>query len=93
MTKDNKEVSELRTRWPDIENNVKELLLITNSNQIITLPKNMEKYVQAITCSADLSSGAKNVQIESRYIGFSLGKNIVKIRVNEKSNNISVEVE
>jgi len=89
-TKEGKEVSELEHKWNDIENDISELILITNSHQTIKLPKNMEKYFQAKTASAEL--GADNIEIESRYIGFKLGNNTVIIRVNEKTNNISVEV-
>ena len=71
-------------------NNISDLLMITNSNQVIYLPKGMDKYVQFKTAGAIL--GSKNVEIESRVIGFSLGNNIVQIRVNEKTNNITIEV-
>jgi hypothetical protein len=90
-TKDGQEVSELSKGWSEVEDNVTELLLITNQNQIIYLPKNMEKYVQFKTGSADI--GSDHVQIESRSIGFRLGRNIVLIRVDEKTNNIRVEVQ
>lgn len=90
-TKDGKEVSELDSKWNDVENDISELILITNSHQTIKLPKNMEKYIQAKTASAEL--GSNNVKIESRYIGFKLGNNIIKIRADEKTNNISVEIE
>lgn len=88
--KSGKEVSELNSKWEDVKDSVTELLLVTNSNQIIKLPKNMEKYVQFKTASAEI--GHNNVQIESRTIGFKIGNNIVKIRVNEKDNNISLEI-
>jgi len=84
-------VSELTHKWPHVKNEVAELLLLTKDQQVITLPKNMDKYFQSITASSDLFS--KNVEIESRTIGFSLGNNTIKIRVNEKNNNISIEVE
>ena len=91
ITKDGNEINELTHNWESIKNNIKELSLVTNDSRIIKLPPNREKYVQAKTASADLSGG-KNVQIESRYIGFSLGNTIVKIRINESDNNISIEV-
>lgn len=89
--KDGQEVSEINTKWSDISQNVTELLLVTKNNQIITLPRNMSEYIQAKTASAEM--GSNNVQIESRYVGFKLGNNTVRIRVNEKTNNISIEVE
>ena len=76
-------------KWKDFENNISELSL-NNNGQIISLPKNMEKYYQAKTASADLNGS--NIQIESRYIGLKLGNNIVRIRVDEKTNNISLEI-
>jgi len=90
-TKDGKEISELDCKWADVKDDISELILITNSHKIIKLPKNMEKYIQAKTASAEL--GSNNIEIESRYIGFEIGNNIVRIRVDEKTNNISVEVE
>lgn len=90
-TKDGKEVSEIDDKWTDVENSVTDLIMITDSHQIIQLPKNMEKYIQAKTASAEL--GSNDIQIESRYIGFKLGNNIVRIRVDEKTQNISVEVD
>jgi len=76
--------------WDDIKNDVNKLEF-NNNGQIISLPSGMEEYIQAKTASANL--GSKTIQIESRYIGFKLGNNIVRIRVDEKTNNISVEVE
>jgi hypothetical protein len=90
-TKDGKEVSELDSSWLDVKDNISELIMITDSHQIIKLPKNMEEYIQAKTASAEL--GSNNIEIESRYIAFKLGNNIVRIRVDEKTNNISVEIE
>ena len=88
--KNGKEVSELNSKWEDVKNDVVELLMITNANQIIQLPKKMEKYIQFKTGSAEI--GKNNVEIESRVIGFSLGNNIVKIRVDERTNNVNVEI-
>ncbi len=90
-TKNGKEISELDSNWADVQNDISELIMITNSNQIIKLPKSMEKYIQSKTASAEL--GSNNIQIESRSIGFSLGNNIIRIRVDEKTQNISVELE
>jgi hypothetical protein len=90
-TKNGKEISELDSNWADVQNDISELIMITDSNQIIKLPKSMKKYIQSKTASAEL--GSNNIQIESRSIGFSLGNNIVRIRVDEKTQNISVELE
>jgi len=90
-TKDGTEKSELTSKWDDIKDSISELLLITKNNQVVYLPKNMEKYIQFKTASCSL--GANDMQIESRTIGFKLGDKIIKIRVDEKTNNINVEVE
>ena len=74
--------------WELIKDKAKSLSL-NNDGQIITLPKECE-YIQGKTASAII--GANKINIESRFIGFSCGNKIVKIRVDEKTNNISVEV-
>ena len=88
--KDGKEISELDSSWTDVQDDVSELIMVTDSHQVIKLPKNMEKYIQAKTASAEL--GSNNIQIESRYLGFKIGNNTVIIRVDEKTQNISVEI-
>lgn len=90
-TKDGKEVSELDSSWIEVQDDISELIMITNSHQTIKLPKNMDKYIQAKTASAEI--GSNNIEIESRYIGFKIGNNIVRIRVDEKTQNISIEVD
>jgi hypothetical protein len=87
--KDGKEVNENNCKWPDIKNEVKELSLVIN-NKTITLPNNMEQYHQSKSASASL--GGNNIEIESRNIGFSLGNKVIAVKVNEKTNNISIEV-
>lgn len=86
------EVSEMTHKWHEVEEKLTELEMHIpgkTGEQIITLPKNL-KYVQFKTASADM--GGNNVEIESRVLGFVSGSNTVKIRVNEKTNNISVEI-
>lgn len=93
ITKNGDVRNEQSVKWSDIENDIEELSLIINSNsnqQKITLPKGYE-YVQAKTASADLNG--ENAVIESKYIGIIIGNNIMKVRVDEKTNNISVEIE
>jgi len=90
-TKAGKEISELDTKWNDVQDNIQELLLITPNGQTIYLPKKMEKYIQFKSASSEL--GKNNIEIDSRVVGFKIGMNIVKIRVDEKTNNIIVEVE
>jgi len=89
-TKDGKEVSEQNNSWVDVKDNISEICLITKDNKTISLPKNMESYVQFKSASANL--GSSNINIESRTIGFKLGNNIVKIRVDEKTGNINLEI-
>ena len=91
-TKDGTTIKESEgASWDDIDPKNIEEVLFDNNKQMINLPKNMPQYIQAKTASADL--GSRNIQIESRYIGFKLGNNIVRIRVDEKTNNISVEID
>jgi hypothetical protein len=88
-TKDGKEVSELNTAWGDIKDNISELLLLTEKNQVICLPKNLD-YIQYKTASANLGGGS--VQVESRTIGFKVGDKTVKVIVDEKTQNIRIEL-
>ena len=87
--KNGTEISELNSKWDDVKNDVVELLLITNDNKIIYLPKNLE-YTQFK--SASCSMGGNDMQIESRVVGFKMGDKMVNIRVNEKNGNINVEI-
>ena len=87
--KDGTEISELNSKWEDIKNNIIELLLITNDNKVVYLPKNLE-YTQFKTAS--ISMGGNDMQIESRVVGFKMGDKTVNIRVNEKNGNINVEI-
>ena len=90
-TKDGREISELDgIKWTDVKDDIAELLMSTNDGKFIFLPKNMEQYVQFKTGSADL--GGNNITVESRTIGFKLGNNIVKVRVNEKTNSVNIEI-
>ena len=77
------------SNWDAIKDQVSYLEL-NNNGQIISLPKNCEKYIQGKTASSNILNG--ECIIESRYIGLKIGNNIMKIRVNEKNNNISVEI-
>jgi len=77
--------------WKEIAKNNDILSMsIRNGSQTITLPNNMEEYSHSKTASADLSG--QNVQIESRNYSFKLGNNMVRIRIYEKSKDISIEV-
>ena len=90
-TKDGKEFQEGEVNWIEIEGDVVKLGMCTNDGRFIFLPQNMDKYVQAKTASADLNGN--NMVIESRYIAFKTGNNMVRVRVDEKTNNISVEID
>jgi len=89
ILKDGKKVSEDNTNWNDIKNNISSLEL-DNNGQKITLPKGAEGYIQGKTASGNMSTG--ECKIESRYIGFYDNKTKIIIRVNETTNNISVEI-
>ena len=85
------EVNESTHKWYEVAERLTELEMRIpgkDGEQVIVLPKNM-KYVQFKTAAADI--GGNNVEIQSRVLGFVLGNNTVNIRVNEKTNNISIE--
>ena len=89
-TKSGKILNENEINWGKVDEEVISLSL-NNDGQIITLPENAEKFIQGKTASTFM--GTKKINIESRYIGFKVGNNIVKVRVDEKTNNISIELE
>lgn len=77
--------------WNEAKDNIKSLKLETANGWTFELPDDMEEYIQGKTASADLGSG--QIEIESRFIGFKLGNNTIKLRINDKIKVISVEVE
>ena len=93
-TKDGGIISEaLGAKWDECKNEVVRLELVLmegDQEQVINLPKGYE-LIQGKTAIGDLSTG--KCDIESRYIAIKLGNNIVRIRVNEKTNNISLEIQ
>ena len=88
-TKEGKTVSEKETKWADVKDDIQALSLIY-SGKSLKLPENMPKYIQAKTASSDLSG--ENVEILSRYVGFELGNNTVVARVNEETDEVSIEL-
>lgn len=90
QTHKNKTVSEEEINWSYLEDGSIKSLKLEIDGQMIELPDNMD-YVQGKTASAML--GASECEIVSRYIGFKMGNSIVKVRVDEKTNNINIEVE
>ena len=86
--KNGDKITEDDLNWDLVKDKVNTLSL-NNNGQIITLPENME-YIQGKSACAPLGGG--KVEILSRYIGIKVGNNIVKVRVDEKTNDISIEV-
>lgn len=82
-------ITENDINWELVKNRIKELSF-NNNGTIISLPKNLE-YIQGKTASASLGSG--KINILSRYIGFKCRNNIFKVRIDEITNNISIEIE
>jgi len=89
IDKEGRYINEDDLNWELVKDKIQSLQL-NNNGQVITLPSNME-YIQGKTASAML--GSDQIQVESRYVGLFLGNNIIKVRVDEKTNNISIEVE
>jgi len=90
-TKDGREVNEQTHSWSDVEGDLVELGFVLDDGKTISLPSNLPEYIQAKTASADMDGN--NLQIESRYIGFCKDGLQILLRVDEKSSNITVEVE
>jgi hypothetical protein len=82
-------VNESEIHWDLVKDRTTKLSL-NNDGQIITLPSGTD-YIQGKTASVTL--GSSEINIESRYIGFIKNNLKVIVRVDEKSNNISIEIE
>jgi len=91
VTDDDQIFTETDSNWEDVEN-IKELSFIIDDGKektVIALPKGMDSYNQAK--SASMVVGSKRVQIESRYISFCQRNITIRVRIDEKTNNISIE--
>lgn len=82
-----KNVSENDTKWENINTQLISLSF-NNNGQHIHLPDHKE-YIQGKTGS--WTHGNDNSIIESRYIGFKDRNTILKIRIDESSNDIRIE--
>lgn len=89
IKEDNTKITEEQINWGNVKEKIKSLSL-NNNGQIITLPDNMTEYIQGKSASSFL--GNDNIEVQSRFVGFKHGNITVKIRVDEKTNNISVEI-
>lgn len=87
---DNSEIKEGEKQWNEIQNEVKYLYFDYNGQKVLP-PKNCPPYHQATTASAPLGGG--DITIESRYISYIVGNNTMRIRIDENSNKISIEVD
>lgn len=84
------EISEGEGDWTSIKDDIK-LLRLELNGKTVSLPKDMKEYVQFKSASGDFSTG--KIEVLSRVIGFKLGNNYIKLRVDEKTDDITVEVE
>lgn len=91
ICKNGQTVTENSCKWDQVKDNIISLALVDN-DQTIELPRNMDSYVQGKTASVTLGS-SNGINLESRYIGFVQGNSIVRIRLAEKTGNITVEYE
>lgn len=90
-TKKGKLISENDAKWSEIKDDIDTMAMTTKDGKYIFLPPHMEKYIQFKSASANMDGG--NVQLESRVIGFKLGNNTIRVRLDEETGNISIEVE
>jgi len=89
-TKNGTIVNELNSSWHDIKKDLVELWLVID-NYTIALPAGLTEYNQFKSCSSVL--GSKTVEIESRKIQGQKGNTLIRIVVDEKTNNIKLEIE
>ena len=82
-------VTEEDLNWELVKNKVKSLAL-NNNGQMIKLPDNCE-YIQGKTASATI--GSNKIDVESRFVGVIKNNLKIIVRVDEKTNNIIIEIE
>lgn len=82
-------VTEDDLNWELVKNKVKSLAL-NNNGQMIKLPDNCE-YIQGKTASATI--GSNKIDVESRFVGVIKNNLKIIVRVDEKTNNIIIEIE
>ena len=82
-------IDENMVNWDKVKGHIKQLWLEIDGRKI-SLPPDMPQYIQGKTASAFI--GSDKVTIESRFIGFVKNNVEFKLRVDEKTNNISIEV-
>jgi hypothetical protein len=87
---DNSKIKEDEKQWNEIQEEVKYLYFDYNGQKVLP-PENCHPYQQATTASAPLGGG--EITVESRYITCTIGNNTMRIRVDENSNQISIEVD
>ena len=84
-------ITEKTHPWPPNGEGIISLAFMMESNGTeIKLPDGMPQYVQAKSACADL--GSHQTTVLSRYIGFIIGNKVVRIRINESTGDISVEL-
>jgi hypothetical protein len=84
-------VGERDRGWGEIRSRVVRLSLVSNGRQF-SLPDRQPEYMQAKTASVPLAGGV--AEIESRWIACrTAGGSVVRLRVDEKTGNASIEVE
>ena len=96
-TKDGKyHYEEANDDWSAIKDDVASLCFVDRTGnhgkaQFIELPDGMDSYNQAKTAS--MIVGSNKIEIESRFIECKKGNIITRVRVDEKTNNISIEID
>jgi len=79
------------TPWGTIKRRVKRLGYIHKGTEIM-LPEGETEYLRANSASTSIHGG--DVTIESKWVGFRTSDNkVFKLRFNEMTGNVSVEVE
>ena len=79
--------SDRPNEWDMIQDQVIELEMFVDG-RTISLPKIADKYIQGKSAVGNFYG---QCEVISRYIGFVSRNTMVKVRVDEKTNNISIE--
>ena len=83
-------ITERDVNWSEIDVSAVRRLALCFDGRVYALPEGPRRYVQGKTASVPMEGG--DITIESRYIGFRHGNHEYCLRVDEYTNDVSVEI-
>jgi len=78
--------------WDDVVEQMGKVVTVglVKDGRIFSLPPGHREYIQAKSATAVL--GSNEVQVLSRYVGYRQGSQVIRIRVMEDTNDVTLEI-